>query len=153
MLTQDDGRTISMNTRTKEDYEKIKEYRNTTNRLAIHLGIRITEVREGYCEGCMEYRPELGGSNGAIHGGALCTMIDTVGGTAAASHGDNCTTSTITIQYLRASRSKGKLRCVARELKAGKRICSIQAEVYDEDGTLLTVALCEYVRIPSMPIL
>ena len=142
-----------MTRRTAEDYEKIREYRISNNHFAKLLGIEITELREGYAEGCMEFKPELTNPIGAVHGGALYTLIDTIGGSAAASHGDNCTTSTITVQYLRAARSEGKLRCVARELKAGKRICSVQAEVYDEENSLLTVALCEFVRITSLPIL
>ena len=41
----------------------------------------------------------------------------------------------------------------AVELKAGRKISSVQAEVYDEEDNLLTVGLCEYVRIESKPIL
>ena len=138
---------------TEQDYAKIIESRNERNHFAKLLGIKTTLVREGYAEGYMEFRKELTNPIGSIHGGALYSLIDTVGGSAAISHGTSCTTSTITVQYLRAARSEGTLRCVARELKAGKRIISVQAEVYDEDGTLLTVALCEFARIESMPIL
>ena len=142
-----------MDPKSIDDYEKIREHRNKNNHFARLLGIETTVVREGYAEGFMEYRPDLANPIGVVHGGALFTMIDAIGGSAAASHGIHCATSTITVQYLRPAGAQGKFRCVARELKAGRKISSVQAEIYDEEENLLTVGLCEYVRIESKPIL
>jgi len=43
-----------------------------------YMGLRLEEVREGYCRMRMVFRPELMHAGGVVHGGALATVLDSV---------------------------------------------------------------------------
>jgi uncharacterized protein (TIGR00369 family) len=47
------------------------------------LGAEITELRPGFCEIQLAYRPELGQQHGFFHAGVVGTLGDTAGGYAA----------------------------------------------------------------------
>lgn len=42
------------------------------------IGIELEEIRADYCRLRLAYRPELNQPAGAVHGGALATLVDTV---------------------------------------------------------------------------
>jgi uncharacterized protein (TIGR00369 family) len=42
------------------------------------VGLRVEEIRDGYCRVRLPYRPELNQPAGNVHGGAIATLIDTV---------------------------------------------------------------------------
>jgi uncharacterized protein (TIGR00369 family) len=42
------------------------------------VGLRVEEIRDGYCRIRLPFRPELNQPAGIVHGGAIATLIDTV---------------------------------------------------------------------------
>src|SRR5690242_12166556 len=42
------------------------------------VGVQVEELRADYCRLRLPYRPELDQPGGAVHGGAIATLIDTV---------------------------------------------------------------------------
>jgi len=58
------------------DMEAIQNFFNAADAFAIHNGMTITEVRDGYARAEMELQPfHLNGAK-TVHGGALFTLAD-----------------------------------------------------------------------------
>ena len=117
-----------------EDY---MAYRNEHNEYAAFLGIRTTEMREGYARGELAIRKEYENAIGSVHGGCLFSLADTIGGSAAASYGMRVTTLSSDFHYLSPGIGVKKLYAEAKEIKNGKRISVYEVEVAGEDGKLL----------------
>ena len=72
------------------------------------LGIRIVEVGRGVCTAQIDPSPRLAGNpdTGAVHGGVVTSLLDSVGGAAAFSvirRGQTVATLDLRIDYLRMS--------------------------------------------------
>jgi uncharacterized protein (TIGR00369 family) len=81
---------------------------------------------------------------GAVHGGLVCTLLDSVAGCALHSTlpaGKGYTSVEIKISYLKAVReSSGLLTAVGTVVKAGSRIGFTEGVVTDESGALVATA-------------
>lgn len=126
------------------DYEVLKEMRNTQGGHAEDIGLKITEVEGGRAVGELEVTPRLLNPYGAVHGGILFSIADTVGGTAAWSRGFCVVTSTGTINYLRGTAGAKKLIAEATEVKPGKTLSIYDVEIKDEKGRLVSKAVMTY---------
>lgn len=118
-------------------FEDYIAYRNDHNEYAAFLGIRTTEMKEGYARGEMTVRREYENAIGSVHGGCLFSLADTIGGSAAASYGMRTTTLSSDFHYLTPGIGQEKLYAEAKEIKKGKRISVYEVEVRGEDGKLL----------------
>jgi uncharacterized protein (TIGR00369 family) len=81
---------------------------------------------------------------GVVHGGALCTLLDTVAGCALHTtlpRGIAYTSVEIKVSYLKAvTVASGPLTAVGRVVKAGSRIGFTEGNVTDEAGNLVATA-------------
>lgn len=81
---------------------------------------------------------------GVIHGGAMCTLLDSVVGSAVHTTlpvGFGYTSVEIKVNYLRAvSRDSGTLTAVGTVKKAGRRIAFAEGEVTDAEGRVVATA-------------
>lgn len=87
---------------------------------------------------------------GAVHGGCLFSICDTVGGTAAMTHGVTVTTTVGTISYLNPAVDYDRLYAEAVELKAGKTLFCYDVLIRDERGTLMCKADMEYYKLGEL---
>ncbi|MCD8156000.1 MAG: PaaI family thioesterase [Clostridiales bacterium] len=124
------------------DYEKLKEIRNVG--FIREVGMKTTEISEGYAKGEQELRPEHGNPIGSIHGGELLTMADTIGGAAAVSRGPYVKTVSGDIHYLRSAMECKKLIGESREIKIGKNMCVYDVMITDETGREIALATMTY---------
>jgi len=91
-------------------------------------------------------RPDLSVYNpiGAVHGGLVCTLLDSVAGCALHSTlpaGKGYTSMEIKISYLKAVReSSGMLTAVGTVVKAGSRVGFTEGVVTDESGAMVATA-------------
>lgn len=133
-----------------EDY---MAYRNEHNEYAAFIGIRTTEMKEGYARGEMPVRKEYTNAIGSIHGGCLFSLADTIGGAAAASHGIRITTVSGDFHYLSPGIGVKKLYAEAEEIKNGKRVSVCDVAVTGEDGTLLAKGTFTFFKmgVPLIP--
>ena len=129
------------------NYEKIREIRNHDNTFARILGIDTKEIRKGYAMGQMPVRPDHLNINGSVHGGVLFALADTIGGAAAATHGNRGTTASGNMEYLAAAMNTDKLVCKAEVVKEGKKISVSEIRIYDSRDKLLAIGLFEYARM------
>ena len=112
--------------------EEIMKYRNENNSFGTFLGIVTTEMAPGYAKGELHLTENHINTVGSVHGGAIFALADTVGGSAAASHGTRTTTVSGDFHYLSAAIGSKKLIGIAKEIKYGKRIRVYDVEIRDE---------------------
>lgn len=74
---------------------------NAPHQFSYENGIVLTDVGPGYAKGELIIGPDSINPHGNVHGGALSTLADTVGGCCACSKGGSCVTSGCSIEYLR----------------------------------------------------
>jgi uncharacterized protein (TIGR00369 family) len=90
----------------------------------------------------MDVTPKVTNSSGALQGGLLATLMDTVAGLSLL-HGDDpyqrCSTSEMQISFLAGARI-GPVRAEARVLRRGYRSAVVRADVYDVGADELHVA-------------
>ena len=113
------------------------------------LGIEVDLLEPGYAVLSMKMRDDLMRNGGIAHGGAVATLIDSAMAFAIIQLlGDNEHTVTVdlTIHYLRPL-SAGTARASARVVRAGKRVITVSAELFDHNDKLSATAISTYLRL------
>ncbi len=81
----------------------------------------------------LEVGPNSINPHGKVHGGALATLADTVGGCCACSKGGLCVTSSSTMEFLRPADGP-RIFCTASPKKMGYHLSVIQVELTNVSG-------------------
>jgi len=98
------------------------------------VGFEFTHVEAGSAECHVDIHEGLHNPGGILHGGVPYAMADTsmaMALLASLDEGQNCATIEIKITYMKAV-VEGKITCVSRVLKQGKRIAMLESEIRDE---------------------
>jgi uncharacterized protein (TIGR00369 family) len=114
-----------------------------------HLGIELVEIEVGRAVMKMPMKEELRQPYGLLHGGATASLIDTATAFAvvsATSREEKATTVDLTVHYLRPVINETTI-CTATIVRAGKRLITVSAEVYNDQGKLIATALSTYAKI------
>lgn len=113
------------------------------------LGIEIESIEPGHAVLSMEIKEELKRNGGIAHGGAIATLIDSAMAMAIVqllAAGERTTTVDLTIHYMRPL-SGGSARATARVVRAGRRVITVSAELFDTNEKLAATALSTYLRL------
>ena len=113
------------------------------------LGIELDDIGPGTATLSLLVRKELKQNHGVVHGGAIASLIDTATAFAILSllsPKERVTTVDLTISYLRPL-TDGRMKAVARVLRAGRRLFVVSADIFDKDGKLTTTALSTYIKL------
>lgn len=111
--------------------------------LARHLGIRFVETGPDRVVAELEIGDSLRTIGGALHGGTLMALADTVGGTAAVLNlppGAGTATIESKTNFFAAGRS-GRVRAECTPLHRGRSTTVWQTRVTDESGRLLSLTI------------
>jgi uncharacterized protein (TIGR00369 family) len=111
----------------------------TRGTLPEHLGLRIVEASAERVVGELAIRPEVTTFGGAIHGGTLMAIADTlgaIGGYLNLPEGAGTTTLESKTNFFAAA-SSGTIRAEATPLHRGRRTSVWQTRLYDDGGRLL----------------
>jgi uncharacterized protein (TIGR00369 family) len=117
------------------------------------LGMRPIQVETGLVR--FDCTPDESVYNpiGIVHGGLVCTMLDSVAGCAVHTTlgaGTGYTSIDITLNYLRAvTVGSGTLVATGRVTKPGRRVALASAEVHDGAGKLVATATSNCLIMPS----
>jgi len=117
--------------------------------LARALGMQLVDVKLDEAAISMEMRDELKQPHGVLHGGVTATLIDTTMAFAVRTripNGEPTATIDLTIHYLRPH-VEGTITCTAKNVRAGKRIFTVSAEVMNREGKLLATAVSTYTKL------
>ena len=113
------------------------------------LGIEVDSVEPGHAVLSMRLRDDLMRNDGIAHGGAIATLIDSamaIAIMAQLAEGERTVTVDLTIHYLRPI-SEGTARASARVVRAGRRVITVSAELFDHNEKLSATAISTYLRM------
>ena len=109
---------------------------NTPHQFSYENGVTVTHVEPGRAEGVLEVGPNSINSHGNVHGGALSTLADTVGGCCACSKGGVCVTASSSMEFLRPANGS-MITCVATPKKMGRTLTVVQTDLFNDSGKLV----------------
>jgi uncharacterized protein (TIGR00369 family) len=100
------------------------------------IGVRIVDSSAEEVRGLLDWAPERCTSGGVLHGGAVMTLADSLGGVCAFL---NLPTGTLTATIESKTNffrpvTRGTIEAVARPLHVGKTTIVVQTDVLDEEG-------------------
>ncbi|HJS93004.1 MAG TPA: PaaI family thioesterase [Solirubrobacteraceae bacterium] len=104
------------------------------------LGMELVSATPEEVIGRLAWREELCTTGGALHGGALMSLADNLGGVCAYLNlpaGAGTATISSSTNFLRGVR-EGAVTATARPLRVGRTVIVVQTEVRDEAGRLVT---------------
>lgn len=112
--------------------------------MAAHFGFRIVEVEPGDVTFLCQPDQSAYNTMGTIHGGLVCTLLDSVLGCAVQSTlpvGSGYTSIELKVNYLRPVHSDtGELRAHGWVTKPGRRVAFGDADVRDANGKIVATA-------------
>ena len=103
---------------------------------AVTVGIELDSASPDAVRGRLAWSPERCTTNGIMHGGALMTLADTLGGACAHLNlpaGAQTSTISSTTSFLRAVR-EGEVTGAARPLHVGRTVIVVQTDLTDDGG-------------------
>jgi uncharacterized protein (TIGR00369 family) len=113
------------------------------------LGIEAELLEPGHAVLSIKIREDLKRNGGIAHGGVAAALIDSAMAFAIVpllSENERTTTVDLTIHYLRPL-TEGTVRASARVVRAGRRIITVSAELFDSQEKLAATALSTYLRL------
>jgi uncharacterized protein (TIGR00369 family) len=115
------------------------------------LGIELDSQEPGHAVMSMKIRDEHKQNHGVVHGGGVAALIDSAMALAIMpmlAEDERTTTVDLTIHYLRPL-TEGTARASARVIRAGRRVITVSAELFDHKERLAATALSSYLRISN----
>ena len=109
-----------------------------------YSGIKMTEIKEGYAEGYIDIQPHHLNPGGALHGGLLFTLMDTIGGFSTRTLGVLPTTLCSNINYLRPTIGVKRLTAKATCIKRGKNVSVVRIDLFDDNDVLVASGASNY---------
>ena len=113
------------------------------------LGIEVDSVEPGHAVLSMRVRDDLKQNHGIAHGGSVAALIDSAMAIAIMpmlAENERTTTVDLTIHYMRPL-TEGTARASARVVRAGRRVITVSAELFDHKGDLAATAISTYLRL------
>ena len=112
----------------------------------------ITALEEGRVEFSCELDESVYNPIGVVHGGLVCTLLDTVAGCAVHTTlpaGVGYTSIELKVNYLRAVHAtSGPLTAIGRVVKPGRRVAFAEGEVLDAAGRTVATASSSLLVFP-----
>ena len=109
---------------------------NTPHQFSYENGVTVTHVEPGRAEGVLEEGPNSINPHGNVHGGALSTLADTVGGCCACSKGGVCVTASSSMEFLRPANGS-MITCIATPKKLGRTLAVVQTDLFNDSEKLV----------------
>jgi 1,4-dihydroxy-2-naphthoyl-CoA hydrolase len=103
---------------------------------AATVGIELDAAAPEEVRGRLAWAPERCTAAGVMHGGALVSLADTLGGVCAflnLPEGAQTTTISSATAFMRAVR-EGEVTAVCKPLHAGRTVIVVQTDMHDSDG-------------------
>jgi uncharacterized protein (TIGR00369 family) len=113
------------------------------------LGIEVESVEPGHAVLTMNLRSEHMRNDAIAHGGVVATLIDSamaIAIMAMLEKNERTVTVDLTIHYLRPV-SEGFAKASARVVRAGRKVVTVSAELFDKDEKLAATAISTYLRL------
>ena len=109
---------------------------NQPHKFAYENGIVVTKVEPGRAEGVLHVEENTLNHIRKVHGGALATLADTVGGCCACSRGGVCVTASSSMEFLRPANGS-MITCIATPKKLGRTLAVVQTDLFNDSEKLV----------------
>ncbi len=112
------------------------------------MGMQLVDLQLDMATIKIDMRDDLRHPGGILHGGVTATLIDTAMAYAVRTRvapEERTATIDLTVHYLRPH-IDGTFACTAKVVRAGKRIFTVSADVYNESGDQIATAISTYTR-------
>ncbi len=106
--------------------------------------IKVTQVSPGHAEGEIEIKPHHLNPGGALHGGLIFTLMDTIGGFATRLLGVLPTTLSSNINYLRPTLGTKVLKAKADVIKRGRNVSVVRIDLINDQDVLVASGAANY---------
>jgi acyl-CoA thioesterase len=119
------------------------------NAFARLIGMKLVDLQPSAATVQIELRDELRQPHGILHGGVTATLVDTAMAYAVItclSETEKASTVDLTVHYLRPH-SEGAFACTAKVVRAGRKVLTVSAEVFNEQGKLFATAISTYMKV------
>ena len=119
------------------------------NPFAKLIGMKLIDLQPSQASVQIEMRDELRQPHGILHGGVTATLIDTAMAYAVITcltEQEKASTVDLTVHYLKPH-SEGAFACTAKVVRAGRRILTVSADVFNEQGRLFATAISTYMKV------
>ena len=120
--------------------------------IALLMQFDVRALEEGRVEFGCTLDESVYNPIGVVHGGLVCTLLDTVAGCAVHTTlpaGFGYTTIELKVSYLRAVReASGPLTAIGRVIKPGRRVAFAEGEVLDAAGRIVATASSSLLVFP-----
>lgn len=119
------------------------------NRFARLIGMKLIDLQPSAATVQIEMRDELRQPHGILHGGVTATLIDTAMAYAVITcltETEKASTVDLTVHYLRPH-SEGAFACTAKVVRAGRKVLTVSADVFNEQGKLFATAISTYMKV------
>jgi len=113
------------------------------------LGIEVESAEPGHAVLTMNLRSEHMRNDAIAHGGVVATLIDSamaIAIMAMLAENERTVTVDLTIHYLRPV-TEGFAKASARVVRAGRKVVTVSAELFDKDEKLAATAISTYLRL------
>lgn len=120
--------------------EKVKERMTQVlleDSFSRYLGIEILEFDVERIKARIPFDEKIINNYGSLHGGALYSFADILGGTVACMTGKFCFTVSGSMNYLSLAVSDKYIYCEAKRVRAGGHLVVVSIDITDDDGKLL----------------
>ena len=119
---------------TLQDYMK---FRIENNHFAKHMGMELTEMKEGYALCRVRVQDFFYNPIRSVHGGVIFSLADMTAGSAAASYGIKVTTMDASFSFLAPAMASKELIGEATEIKHGRSVSVYDVTIKDEADRLI----------------
>lgn len=119
-----------------QDYSGMLHNTDYTDPFSEKNRIHITQIGPGYAKGELAVGADSLNFGGLVHGGALATLADMVGGTCACSKGGTCVTANCSMEFLRPAKGK-KIVGEGFPVKLGSSLSVVRVELRNDEGDLV----------------
>lgn len=119
------------------------------NAFAKLIGMKLVDLQPSAATVQIEMRDELRQPHGILHGGVTATLIDTAMAYAVITcltETEKASTVDLTVHYLRPH-SEGAFACTAKVVRAGRKVLTVSADVFNEHGKLFATAISTYMKV------
>jgi acyl-CoA thioesterase len=113
------------------------------------LGMELVNLKTSEAVVRLKMRDELRQPHGLLHGGATASVIDTAMAFAVITvlgKDEKASTVDLTVHYLRPVIDE-TITCTARVVKAGRRLLTISADVFNDKEKLIATSLSTYSKV------
>ncbi len=107
------------------------------------IGVVIDDIDLMGATAHIDLNPDSMNANGVVHGGASYTLADTCAAYASRGDGREYVTQQANFIYIKAGKGS-RISAVATVINRSRSICTVDVDVYDENGTLTNKGTFNY---------